>query len=165
MVSPAAAGSQNASALRVVLVMPTMARANPAPSPGGASAAAPQLPQQRPMNRGFGRPGIQVGGDPDADLSDPNIGTDPQDDPDAPPPGVMGMPNYPGMPTAPPQDPVADPSSGPPVGDRPQGIPGMPGAASVPGMVVPAAPAPGTGPPRLPPKPPGRDPAMLAPQP
>jgi hypothetical protein len=165
MVSPAPAGSRNASAIRAVLVMPTMARANPVPSPGGASAAAPQLPQQRPMNRGFGRPGIQVGGDPDADVSDPNMGTDPQDEPDAPPPGMMGMPNYPGMPTVPPQDPAADPSSGPPVVGRPQGIPGVPGTSTVPGMVVPATPTPGTGPPKLPPKPPGRDSAEPATRP
>ncbi len=156
MASPRAKAEPGSSMLRVVVVMPTLARATPASSSAGAAAAYQSPAQPRPMNRGFGRPGMQIGGDPDADPPDPDMGTDPQDVQEAPQPGMMGMPNYPGMPTAPPQDPTDPAAAAVPVQGRPPVFPGVPGTATVPGMVVPATPPPGSGPPKLP-KPPGRD--------
>lgn len=152
MASPVSEPKPASSVLRVVMVMPTLAKATPASSPAPAAYQPPAQP--RPMNRGFGRPGIQIGGDPD-DTNDPDMGVDPQDVQEAPQPGMMGMPNYPGMPTAPPQDPT-DPAAAVPVQGRPPVFPGVPGTATVPGMAVPATPPPGSGPPKLP-KPPGRD--------
>lgn len=152
MASPRSAGAPDTSALAVVVVMPTLARATPAPSPGNASSNFGPPAQQRPTNRGFGvRPGIQVGGDPNAEPGDPDMGGDPQDDPDAFPPGMPGGAAFPGMPTAPPD--AGDPSAAVPQPGAAPGFPGMPGTATTPGMIVPSMPAPGA--PPKPPKPPG----------
>lgn len=165
MASPRPTEASTASLLSVVLVMPTLARASPPSAPASAVSRTPSQVQPRPMNRGLGRPGIQIGGDPDADTSDPDLDDDQQNMSGEQFPGRMGMPNYPGMPTVPPQDSPGDPAEAVPPSGFPPAAPGTPGSSTIPGMIVPATPLPGAGPPKLPPKPPGREGASLTLQP
>ncbi|MEW5984949.1 MAG: hypothetical protein AB1806_21555 [Acidobacteriota bacterium] len=155
MASPSSKSTDGASSLAVVLVMPTLARVSPPPSGANVSSGFQPSAQPRLLNRGFGRPGIQVGGDPDPDMSDPGVGVDPQDQPEAVQPGMPGGAASPGMPTAPSQGQSSDPRSATPPPNRFPGYPGVPGTALVPGMVVPAPSTPGASPAK-PPKPPGR---------